>query len=388
MICPNCDHEESHSAKFCSNCGYSLLIPRNLQKQIQESLRLLNENQLKEADDLLYKLYQQYPKNPDVLANVGLLHLKHNKKLRALKFFLKALFKNSKHEIAKKYLRKTFSWKTVIFPISIIAIAVIAASIHTKDRNAATQTVSSNSTFFESDSKQQSDSGTSKNSDNSTTQKQDTSYIGTFNDPDVTIDKNATVKKSNIAYMGFSKRPHLLRTEALNNDTRLLGVTNITVDPARNSPAIFNGFIVNSRIVWGSESIYTLDSKNDIMIKAAYNGSGHGDYTEYIELPADLSIGNTWDYTRYSGKDFEVTHAEIIGLASVKVPAGTYNDCLVVQKTVTHPNDPSKDFDHIETDFYAADIGLIKTDITHKGETFSMNSLLSVEPAVDVVPLR
>jgi tetratricopeptide (TPR) repeat protein len=67
------------------------LSDRSLQNKLSEVNRYFNENKLQEVDGILFQLEKEYPNHPEVLNNIGLLHLKHNNNEESGKYFHKAV---------------------------------------------------------------------------------------------------------------------------------------------------------------------------------------------------------------------------------------------------------------------------------------------------------
>jgi hypothetical protein len=387
MLCPKCSHEVDDGVKFCNECGCSIADYELLDK-IKKTTLLLNENKLQEADGMLFDMEQKHPNNPDVLANIGRLHLKHNNKKIAKQYFIKALTLNSKHEIAKRYLRKINRF--VIFSVAASAVVIsiyftftsninftkpsksIAAAVEpNKVEVSPNPTLSDQNKQTKNDDKQNVDPF-SKESIEKAIQK-----IGDFSDIDVTMVDHPKVILKSIFYSA------MVTSKTYTKIFDSAGMTNIRIYYPRtynDGKEVFGMLIPNeSNITWTKESNYESDLKGNIYVK---DQAGN----ETIIIPDTIQVGTKWEEDLNGGNgDLEKDFHEIIGFADVKTLKNAYKNCLAIKTTRIHSKD--SDLNAIEMNFYAQVIGLVKTSFTMKHDTKSMFTLKQVVPA-DITTLN
>ncbi|UOF90769.1 tetratricopeptide repeat protein [Fodinisporobacter ferrooxydans] len=367
MLCKSCKKEISDDAKFCPECEASL-ISSSLEDRLRESVRLLNENKLKEADELLSALYADCPDHPVVLNNIGILHLKHKNKKAAREMFKAALEKKPDFKLAKKNLKKISISRNISLPLGafIFIVSIIFSYKTLFATNAQSQITSS-----------QHSSNQSYNKNNTE------SSIGKFNDDDVSF-TSSNINYSSIQYLGIDLPPHLLRYNMGKKDKSGSFYENFTKEPPSNSVLVYEGVKTPQKFIWSQISVYSLTNGNIELDGIRSLLLGTNNFNRHIILPKNLFTGKKWSYSSGSGENLETTNSEILGLANVKTPFKTFRDCLVVKSLVKYPNANTNKDDHIVTDFYAPSVGMVREDLTQNGKTSTVFSLYSISPPITI----
>lgn len=289
MHCSKCNTESKSKAMVCSNCGNDL-TDSNFQSRMNESVRLLNQNQLKEAEELLSELYTESPLNPDIINNIGLLYLKNKNNDAARIWFRKALAIDNSHRIARKNLKATSLWRRYSFVTSLLVFVIVISIAYLS--NQSDQSVASVST--------------SVNHNETSEQEQKLPF-------------------SPLIYMGLDNKHinYQVSQQGEDESSQLKAMSTYS----DMSIGHFKGDPIPNPV---EEDIFNELSDNSIVhVSRAYglkNGSWglpeNVDVTS-IQIPGDLYIGQSW-------KDGDDTYTAL-KIDSIKTYNGTYPDCLVVK---------------------------------------------------------
>lgn len=116
---------------------------------------------------------------------------------------------------------------------------------------------------------------------------------------------------------------------------------------------------------------YATNEKGDLLYLGFQNtfvGEKIFDKPKLI-IKNNISVGDSWEYL----SEGELTKRKLTGLKTVITPAGTFDNCIEIEETITAAGQS-----YFLKHYYAKDVGLVKSIIANSGETFE--ELVSFNP--------
>lgn len=226
------------------------------------------------------------------------------------------------------------------------------------------------------------------------------SMIRQINDPDISSIKTDRIPYTGDNYMGFYGNLRLMRYDSGSGNntspgTFLIDVGKMTDDDKLETQ--IKGLINSdySGVTWTNISDYKLLDSGEIDQTNDFDADPLSDqplfhrntsFTTQVQLPANLYPGLTWNSNSYPSPQWTALLPQnnnsnqptkytltVLGTATVNTPSGSYPDSLIIEKNSDG---------EVEIDAYAQNLGLIKTDAIHNGETMRLFTLRSIDQGI------
>lgn len=192
--------------------------------------------------------------------------------------------------------------------------------------------------------------------------------INLSNDPNVVINQDDNSSRDSMQYIYPSSSSHSMWYDFFDKQSNWV----LDVVPlSQFSTSLINGNMVQGQgIKFAYEmTLQTKLAESGDIIVYTQNGLTPFDTTNYkayqfrpyVYLPAKLYKGETW---KYNFSPYSNITAKILGFASVKTPLGQFENCAVINRQEIFSDAADTQFNQVETEIYAPNVGLVKLNNT------------------------